>query len=382
MTKMHVCMLTPSFLPVVGGAEILVHELGRRLVDRGHQVSLVTPKFLNANPGEELEGVKIYRVDRIPKFPLYEQLLESLKISQINKRDEIDVLHNFFVFASGGAAYLSKKTLKKPLVITLTGWDIYDPVKPVNRIFHPYMRFIMNHADAITAISNDQKYHARQMGAKKNIEVIPVGIDIKRFNADIKSNTKKKLGITGSMIFTVKRLVPRAGLEYLLHAVPELIKKHPDTKFVVGGTGILVEHLEKKVIDLGIQENVVLSGFISSEELPEYYSACDLFVLPSLYEGFGIVYLEAMSSGKPVVATDSGATREVVIDGKTGILVPPRDSKKLGDAISHLLDNPRLMRDMGGNGRKRVEEEYLWDDIVDKYEEIYNLISGSKPASD
>ncbi len=165
----------------------------------------------------------------------------------------------------------------------------------------------------------------------------------------------------GRMILSVARLAPseqRKGIDHVIRAMPELLRDHPDLQYVIAGDGADRGRLERLAIDLRVADHVSFVGRVPDDELPAYYRACELFVLPSTKEGFGIVFLEAMYHRKACVCARAGGAKEVVADGETGLLAEPDDVAGLAHAIATLLVDPATCRRMGEAGRRRFDERF------------------------
>lgn len=160
----------------------------------------------------------------------------------------------------------------------------------------------------------------------------------------------------------------------MLEAMPGVLAGHPGTRLVLAGRGSLCDGLRKKASALGLGESVVFSGYMEEDELKEAYGVCDLFVLPSTVEPFGIVVAEAMASGKPVVCTNSGGVREVVADGVNGFLVPPGDSGALADRLCALLSDKSARDRMGRMGRRIAETKFDWKAIALRTKRLYEEV--------
>jgi glycosyltransferase involved in cell wall biosynthesis len=199
------------------------------------------------------------------------------------------------------------------------------------------------------------------------IHVIHNSIPIDRFNCTASQAFKAKLnlGSERQVVLTVARLDPQKGYSYLLEAIQHV----HDAIFVIAGDGPEKTALEVQADKLGIDDRVIFLGY--RQDIPELLAGCDLFVLPSLYEGLPLSILEAMAAGKAVVATAVGGTPEAVLDGETGLLVPPSDPVALARAIREILSNPSLLRKMGATGRERVVREFSSATMVHRISHLY-----------
>ncbi|NQS89636.1 glycosyltransferase family 4 protein [Patescibacteria group bacterium] len=176
------------------------------------------------------------------------------------------------------------------------------------------------------------------------------------------------------VVGAVGRLVPQKGFEYLLEAAKTVLKKIPNTKFILVGGGELESKLKNFSRTLKIDKNVIFTG--PRRDMDKIYSIINIFTLPSLWEPFGNVSLEAMTFGKPVIASEVGGIPEVVEDGVTGILIPPKDSVKLAEVIIYLLKNPEVAKKMREAGRKRVQKYFTPERVGDEVEKVYeHLVS-------
>ncbi len=379
---MKILMTMPSFLPHRGGSEIMAYELAKRLVELGHKVIIHTIQKKGTKKYEQTDGIEIYRFKDIRLFPKLSKItlgkIPSIfsfsaipSLFRLVKKTHPDIIHSHFLADTGLSAIIVGNTLKIPIITSLLGKDIFDPVDPVPIKWHNVLAWLMENSSMVIACSSDQKLRAKAMGVSSGITIIPHGVNIQRFTPQVKVDIKKKLGIQGPMILSVQRLHPRKGMEYLIDAIPIILDKKPSAQFVIVGKGSEKAKIEKKIEILHIENNVKLVGFVPDSELPHYYANCDLFVLNSLYEAFGIVLLEAMASGKPVVATTVGGVPEVVMNGKTGFLVSPRKPKQLAEASIKILQDPEMKQKMGNSGLNRVLKRFSWDSIVKKYLNAY-----------
>ena len=229
--------------------------------------------------------------------------------------------------------------------------------------------------DAVICISNNVRGFVRwKIGLPEGrLHTVYYGLDsvptkIQRWSL------REELGIRESdpLIGIVARLHEQKGHVYLLQAMKLLIESYPATHLVIVGDGPLRSYLEAFTKNLALEEHVHFLGY--QQDGAKLMHAFDIFVHPSLYEGFGLAVLEAMMVGKPIVATRVSAIPELVIHGKTGLLVPPRDVGALADAICKLLENPSLAKELGRQARKRAEEHFSVGKMVDSTVRIYHRV--------
>lgn len=210
---------------------------------------------------------------------------------------------------------------------------------------------------------------------QEKLIVIPNAVDLATFNPNIDGRTiRDKYQIHEPVILFAGRLWYVKGLHVLLLAFKKLLEDHPTVKLMIIGDGLIRNELLQITRRLKIDDNVLFIGAVPYRDMPLYIAACDVFVLPSVFEGQGIAALEAMSCGKPIVATAAGGLPEVVRDGENGFLVKPYDVEALTKALKTLIENEELRKKIGFRGREIVEEKYNWHDIADKILETYTKV--------
>ncbi len=239
---------------------------------------------------------------------------------------------------------------------------------------------VLNMVDEVVVLSNYTKEkltHIHKMN-KEIIQVVPGGVDLKKFHpADNKSKIRKQLNIPQEkvILFTVRNLVQRMGLENLIIAFNELENEAADIQLVIGGKGPLEDGLIALARNFGIEQKVHFAGFISEEQLPLYYQMADLFVLPTKeLEGFGLVTLEAMASGLPVIGTPIGGTKEILGKFSAEFLCEDTQSDSIAKLILekyHIIkNNPPRWKIISEQCRKFVEKHYSWKQNIDSFEQL------------
>lgn len=301
-------------------------------------------------------------------------------ISKLARVHQVDLIHAHFAYPDGFAAFLARKTLERPLIVTLHGVDILtEPsLKYGIRLKNYYdiiVRKVLAHADKVIVASNYVYREAISAGCdKERLVYLPNGIDLQRFNTHIDGSfVKKRLGITNRpIIFTLRAHEAKNGIEYLIKAVPLVLKEMPEAIFIIGGDGPLRVYHELLAKRLGILKSIFFVWRIPQKQLPFYYAACDVFVIPSIIEAFGLVTGEALASGKPVIGTNVGGIPDIVADGINGILVRPRNPQEIAKQIIVLLQNPELRKEMGIKGRRIMEEKFDIKKRIDRILSIYS----------
>jgi len=385
---MNICILIPSFLPTIGGAEIGAYELAKQLYRKGHRIAVIAPKYKKGLRNfEKVEDIDVYRYPLLIHLPrlttLVRVLFSFLFIGNLLRKIRPDILNIHYVIPTGFAAQFWANRLHIPTVLTLIGNDVYDPYRLPSQLFRPFMKKVMDETNFVTSISSFVKkvlLNEFDVPGDK-IRIIPYGIEIDRFHPGIDGSDirrKYNIGKDENLIMTVQRLHPRKGVEYFIKAAQKVLRKRDNVKFLIIGSGQEEEHLIKLSNRLNLTGKVIFGGEVENSILNKYYAAADLFAFHTLYEGLGIVLLEAIASGKPVVTTIAGGTVDIVKNGVNGLLVPPKDSHAFADAILKLLANPGLMKEMGEAGRRVAECEFNWTLIADRYISVFELARKTK----
>jgi glycosyltransferase involved in cell wall biosynthesis len=244
----------------------------------------------------------------------------------------------------------------------------------------PVLRWTLEHADALTAITEDCRQHALRAGAPdERIRIVMNGADLRRFSPAPNGSVPDGVSYGSRMIFACRQLFPRKGIRFLIEAAAQLRPAFPDLELVLAGDGFERPELERLARERGIAERTTFLGWVPNADLPKYYRAAAVSVIPSLEEGFGIPAAEAMGCEVPVVASDAGGLPEVVEDGVTGRVVPRGDATALAGAIADLLRDPALRHRMGQAGRERALRLFDWDRSAEEFEAVYGAI-GARSA--
>jgi N-acetyl-alpha-D-glucosaminyl L-malate synthase BshA len=374
-------------MPTLGGTQQFVFNLTNKLALAGHSVTVVTPEYDGNHRFINSDNVQLLRFPykRTTGLVLLSQNSNCLKrVIAADRIERFDVLHQFHVVPLGMACVLLRRKLRKPLVTTLMGWDSYSPAESADmfyRVSRPVSSLVLNSSDVVTSPSRNLALHAHSAGYRRLIEVIPHAVDSDRFN-DVRLNDqvihlRANLGIAtyDRLILTVSRLVRVKSVETIIRAAPIILQRNRHVKFVIAGDGPEYLYLLGLARTMNVDNHFRFVGRVSPAELPTYYAASDLFVLTSLYEAFGLVILEAMAAGKPVIATNVGAIPEIVDDRVTGFLISARDADKLAGLALYILGNEVLRAKMGSLGRQRVEKHFTWENLLRRYSRVYERLT-------
>jgi glycosyltransferase involved in cell wall biosynthesis len=397
---MKVIFTTSHFYPSVGGLENHCLNIGKRLVQRGHNtlVASTTLVGLRATRSFRNFSIKGMKVRRFVPFPFLAPFfapgrwstsfapgMSFFLMNEVLKCDLIHA-HGYGFFPTDLSAWISK-IRKKPLVITLHGFHpdylaLMKNISPIEEMqLMPYFKVIARRsleiADAIIALTPHEKNILQsyyQIPAKK-IAVIPNGINLKDFlKSPMKNEFKKRFNLKENVILFVGAIRKEKGLLKLIHAIPGIINEFPQTSFVlIGKDWGFKKYLQQEGKRLGIEHHIHFLGVVNTSLLRESLRACDIFVNPSKYESFGISLLEAMASGKPIIATNVGGIPYIVRNGKNGIIVKQGDHEALAEAIKKLLSSSELQKQMGEHGLQ-FSKKYGWDNVVSQIEHLYQRV--------
>lgn len=371
---MKVLMPVLHYYPVIGGLETWTQNIAESLSQRV-KIYVVTGKVRNQLKRETLNNVKIFRTSLFslknlsyssPFYILTVLPFIFLKSLIVIKREKIDFLHCQGFLSSFLGYFLSIFT-GIPYIVTVQRME-------ENKGFLRKVAF--KNAKICIAASLAIKKYFEELGCK-NIEIIPNGIDLERFKNLDRIKNRERLGVKEEfLVMAIARLEKVKGIDYLIGAADILNKKYKkqNIKYFIIGDGSQGKNLNNLVKKLNLKEKIKFLGQIPNEKIPEYLSAADCFVLPSLKEGFGIVILEAMAAVLPVVATKVGGILDIIEDGKNGILIEPGDSKEIVKAIQKIYSKKELSLNLVQNAKMNLEK-YDWKTIAQRVYLIYqNLI--------
>lgn len=398
---MRVCFITSSYPRYKGDfAGSFVHELARHLVMLGHEIFVVAPHYPGSKGCEIIDDVCIHRfkyfIPATQQRLAYEAFYVSVKqqpavifqaipymLSMINKalkicmQRNIEIVVIFWAFPQGLVGTMIKRVLGLPFVVRLFPAEISLSLNKYTIVI-PILKLILSNADLVIPNSNYTKNLMWRLEVSvKNVLTVKEGVDVEKFNPLVSGDeVRLQYSLEDKiLLLTVARLIERKGIRYLIEAMRHALQKHPNSVLIIVGEGPEKEYLTALAKKLGIRKNVIFVGKVSDADLPNYYASADVFVLPSIVdskgstEGLGVVLLEAMAMGKPVIASNVGGIPEVVVDGKTGILIPERDPQALSKVIIDLIENSDRIQMFGKNARLHVTENFGWTRITKEFEE-------------
>ncbi len=383
---MKILMLTWEYPPrIVGGIARVVNDLSKRLIKDGHKVTVITYHEGNTPYFEDDKGVNVYRVDNYMINPNnFIDWVMQMNFNMLAKANEIiakegpfDVIHAHDWLVAYAAKSL-KNAYDIPIVSTIHATEagrnsgIHDETQ---RYINDTEWMLTYESTEVIVNSNYMKRELQSLFGLpfEKINVVPNGININMFSAverDYEFRRRYALDNEKIILF-MGRLVYEKGVQNLISAMPKILQGYNDAKLVIAGKGGMLDELRAQVASLGIENKVYFTGYMQAKEVCKMYKCADVSVFPSTYEPFGIVALEAMLSGTPVVVSDIGGLNEIVEHGVDGMKSYAGNPNSLADSILALLHNPELAQNVVKKAKTKVKNEFNWTKIAQDTHFIY-----------
>jgi glycosyltransferase involved in cell wall biosynthesis len=401
--KQHIALISVHGDPAVeigkeeaGGQNVYVRQVGEALAKQGWHVDMFTrsasaeqPKIVEHGPRcrtiRLIAGPETF-VPRDEIFGYAGAFVEELLKFQQQSGIKYSLVHtNYWISSWVGMELKKHQPLSQVHTYHSLGAVKYKSITTIPMIASTRLgveKTLLETADRVVATSPQEQEHMRSLvSTKGNIDIIPCGTDIHRFGSIDKQAARASLGIDPDalMVFYVGRFDPRKGIETLVRAVGQSkLRGNKNIQLVIGGgsrpgqsDGKERDRIEGIVAELGMSDFTSFPGRLGDDILPAYYAAADVCVVPSHYEPFGLVAIEAMASGTPVVASDVGGLQFTVIPEETGLLAPPKDEVAFAAAIDRILSNPEWRNQLGLAARERVEQKFSWDGVAHQLSDLY-----------
>lgn len=380
---MHLLIVNFEFPPIGGGGANATRYLARELVRRGHAVDILTSRAFGLPAHETVDGAQVYRVPvrrRWLDFCSVREMATFLlsappKALQLASRKRYDLVHVFFGVPCGPIGWLLKRTHHLPYLIRMGGGDI-PGFKPHGYERHyrwvtPVVRRLWEDAGALVVVSADLEARVRQVhpGLQTAPEVIPNGVDTDEFFPP--TSPRADGSVT---VLTVARLISRKRVDVLLAAAGRL-RERTATPFrlEVVGDGVDRRFLESFAATLRLSDIVRFRGKVSHEALAPLYREADVFALTSVAEGMPNVLLEALATGLPLLATDTGGSLELIVPGANGYIVPRGGVAALAAHLKELVEQPALRARFGAESRERAHQ-FSWATVAQRTEALYHRL--------
>jgi len=392
LTISHMC---PSSFNEISG--IFVHEQVKALIAKGVEVQVVSPvpwtpfpinylsskwKNYSTIPVRRVyEGTNIWypRYVTFPRAWFFassgQRMYRGIKdiVSKIYQEFQFDLIHAHVALPDGYAGMQIAQKYEKPLIVNIHGQDFQQTIFKNKKCKKNIEKTINISEKTIVVSKKLKKIGEKYLQVNKDkIIVVPNGINMRDIYTEKNKNIQEYNG--KKVILSVSHLIKTKGIDLNLKAIAKLKQKYPDIIYLIIGKGKEKKNLKKLVNELNLQNMVIFIGEVSHYEVMEYMTSCDIFSLPSWKEGFGVVYIEAMAHGKPVIGCKGEGIEDFVENGKTGLLVKPKDVDSLTRAMDYLFSNSDEARAIGKRACKLVLENYTWNKSAEKIIEIYKEI--------
>ena len=387
----HILTITSAY-PVTpdGNHATFLRETMIRLQPAGTKFTVFAPAY-EGSKGYVMDDIRVHRFrycikkyenlardgapTKLQRQPLYLLaaatyiLLGSIQLFWVCLREKPDILHVHWPFPHGVMAFPASRILGIPMVFSFHGAELllmrkFGFVKPI-------LRWLTKRATGVTANSSFTHKLIQDTVYDGPVSIIPYGLTIE-------AKTPKPRGENEiPRLLFVGRLDERKGLQYLLNAMPKILGELPVELRVVG-KGILEEELKGQCDAMNLNDSVRFLGFITKEELANEYATCDVFVLPAIVdskgdtEGLGIVMIEALAHEKPVIASHVGGIPDVITNGKTGMLIPEKDSDILAATVLDLLTDSTRANELGKAGLTDIQNRFSWQKILPQWQAIFS----------
>ena len=385
---MRILVINYEYPPIGGGGGFVTRDILEYMAEQGHHITLITSRFKKLKKYENVNGVNIHRVRVIfrnkietASMPSMLSYLPASIFAALYKYSggKFDIINTHFAIPSGPAGCVIGKLWKVPNVLSIHGGDIFDPSKFLSPHHTPLLsstvRAMLKTADRVVAQSSDTRNNAyRYYRVNRPIDVIPLGIKKPVF--DKKARSYFDLDSDDFVFCTIGRLVKRKNIDDILAVLSEIKNSHK-FKFVVIGEGPQHDHLVRLISRLNLEGKVIMAGNVSDEVKFQLLDLSDCYLSTATHEGFGLVFLEAMETGDPVICYNRGGQNDFLVDGKTGFLVELGDRKKFAEKVVELMNNSELHSNISAYNRKLVQSYYisacaekylsLFDETISKY---------------
>ncbi|HTK33025.1 MAG TPA: glycosyltransferase family 4 protein [Candidatus Paceibacterota bacterium] len=391
MTPRRILIFSFAYYPrFVGGAEVAIKEITDRIAPQTIEFDLVCLRLDSRLPAfERIGNVNVYRVgfsqhkefstDSLPWYlhinKYFYLFTGARKALSLHRKRKYDAIWSLMATYSSFAAVIFKMIKPKvPFIFTLQDGDPIPYIKRKALPLYPLFKMMFTRADHIQTISTYLADWAKEMGATCPITVVPNAVDFKLFSTKespeqqdaLKEKLGKKEGDT--FVITTSRLVVKNAVNDVIDALSYLPE---NVRFIILGQGYQEKQLKKQVAELELQDRVQFLGYVPHKEMPKYLHVSDIFIRPSLSEGFGNSFIEAMAAEVPVIATPVGGITDFLVEGETGLFCDVHSPRSIAQKVEKLIRDKESRDYIVARAKKMVQERYDWNGIVERMQDIF-----------
>lgn len=395
--KLTVMMLSWEYPPrVIGGISPHIYFLSKHLAKQDVKVYVITCDFPGAPAHEVIDGVEVYRIDSYknpsPDFATWVYLMNmnmQKETAALMKKisTKVDVIHaHDWLVANAGIGL--KHIFRKPLLVTMHSTEMgrrNGLHTTAEKMIHETEAWLTYEAWKVICCSDYMVSHVKYVFGLPNdkMVMVPNGVNTQSYDGaePNRSDFRSKFALPEEkIVLYVGRLVYEKGIHVLINAVPKILS-NVNAKFIIVGSGYMKEQLLNIVRSMGLEHKVLFEGFMDETTLVRLQKCADVSVVPSLFEPFGIVALEAMAAKSPVVASDTGGLSEIIEHDVTGVKVYANNPDSLGWGITKVLQDEGYANHLRQNAYKRIQEKFDWEKIAQQTKKIYEGVLGEYSKS-
>jgi len=376
---MKICMILSVPFPPNEGIGYYTYNLSKKLLEKGHEVVVITRGSFKKTQTEIFNNIEIIRAPYVPIYPFYLKI-HGIFVNKVLKSLEsnIDLVHihtPLSPFIKTSLPIIT--TVHTPMLTDYRQVEITSIFSLLSKISarfisYPLEKKLIQSSDVITTVTKSVAQELKEFYFdSKSINVVENGVDEKIFYP---KKEKSEKNIKYAMF--VGRIDREKGLFDLVECGRYICKERPELYFIIAGKGRDLNKLIKKIKNAGLQDRFIFLGQVNKDNLVKLYQNATLFILPSYHEGLPSVVLEAMSCSLPVIVTDVRGNRDLITQGENGIIIPPKEPKKIAEAINMLLGDKKLRQYLGENARNTIIKNYTWDIIANKMLNCYESLIG------